>query len=316
MRLKKMAQGLATYLPITNFIQRNTGGTDDARYCYSVWLRHLTGAHCAGLPTDPKIVAELGPGDSIGIGLAAILSGAEQYCAFDVREFATNERNVRIFDSLCELFADRAAIPDSNEYPEVKPELNDYSFPRGVLSEERLSGALAPQRRASIRASIMDRSENSRVRYIVPWDDFKGLREESVDMIFSQAVLEHVDDLPRTYASIHRWLKPGGYMSHQIDFRSHGTAEAWNGHWTYSDVTWRIMRGRRPYLINRVPCSEHLRLIREDGFEVLTAIATHSESGVERKSLAPRFRGLSDEDLTTSSLFVQARKRSSNLEID
>jgi SAM-dependent methyltransferase len=308
MRLKKIVQGLATYLPITKFIQRRTGGSDDARYCYSVWLRHLTNARRAGLPTDPKIVAELGPGDSLGIGLAALLSGAEQYYAFDVREFANNERNARIFDTLCELFAARAPIPDSNEYPEARPRLDDYGFPHQLLTDERLSRSLDPERLASIRASIADRSDRSKVRYVVPWHDFQGLPAESVDMVYSQAVLEHVDDLPATYTAIHRWLKRGGTMSHQIDFRSHGTAEGWNGHWTYSDLTWRIMRGKRPYLINRAPCSTHLRLIREAGFEILTTVPARSDSAVPRTSLAPRFRGLSDDDLTTSGLFVQARK--------
>jgi len=50
-------------------------------------------------------------------------------------------------------------------------------------------------------------------------------------------------------------------------------------------------------------------LIREPGFEILTAIATHNESGVERRSLAPRFRDLSDEVINTNGLFVHARKR-------
>src|SRR5689334_3926898 len=53
-----------------------TGGSSSARYCYSVWLRHLSMAARLGLNTDPKDVAELGPGHSIGVGLAALLSGA------------------------------------------------------------------------------------------------------------------------------------------------------------------------------------------------------------------------------------------------
>lgn len=32
-------------------------------------------------------------------------------------------------------------------------------------------------------------------------------------MIFSQAVLEHVDDLEHTYKTLYRWLKKGGIMS-------------------------------------------------------------------------------------------------------
>ena len=303
-----MIRGLATYLPIEKFIQCRTGGSDDARYCYSIWLRHLTHARRAGLPTEFKVVAELGPGDSLGIGLAALLSGSEQYYAFDIREFASNERNEQIFDRLCELFAQRSVIPDSREYPEAKPQMNDYSFPHEILSNERLSRSLEAGQLTSIRASLKGRGESSRIRYITPVHHSHGPPEESVDMVFSQAVLEHVDDLEATYRAIHRWLKRGGYMSHQIDFRCHGTAAVWNGHWAYSDFAWRVARGRRLFLLNRAPCSMHLRLIREAGFEIVTQIPVHCASELRRESLAARFRCLSDDDLTTSGLFVQARK--------
>lgn len=303
-----MLRGVATWLPIDRLVQRSTGGTDDARYCYSIWLRHMRVAHQSGLRVDPTAVAELGPGDSLGIGLAALISGAEQYYAFDVREYANTERNIRIFDDLCTLFQQRAAIPGPDAFPQIKPPLADYSFPAEVLTDQRLALATAPDRLAAIRASITDRSTTSRIRYVVPWFNSTVVPEGSVDLVFSQAVLEHVDDLAGTYAATYRWLKPGGYMSHQIDLRSHDTAETWNGHWTYSDWTWRIIRGKRSYLINRVPASEHLRLIRQSGFEVVAALPARSESTIQRGALAPRFASLSDDDLTTSGLFVQARK--------
>ena len=61
--LKKLAIGAATYLPgKRNLWIASTGGTTSARYCYSVWLRHMKKAAQAGLNTNPKVVAELGPG--------------------------------------------------------------------------------------------------------------------------------------------------------------------------------------------------------------------------------------------------------------
>ncbi len=34
-------KGMATYIPgIYGLVSKYTGGTDSARYCYSVWLRH------------------------------------------------------------------------------------------------------------------------------------------------------------------------------------------------------------------------------------------------------------------------------------
>ena len=146
------------------------------------------------------------------------------------------------------------------------------------------------------------------ITYRAPWSDPAVIQEKSVDLIYSQAVLEHVDDLPTAYRCMHHWLKPGGYVSHRIDFRSHGLSEAWNGHWACSDLLWQIVRGRRPYLINREPCSTHMDLLREYGFTVKTQIATSTVSAIHRSELSRRFVGMRDSDLSTSGVFVVARK--------
>lgn len=134
------------------------------------------------------------------------------------------------------------------------------------------------------------------------------MKDESIDTIFSQAVLEHVDDLAHTYEALYRWLKPGGFMSHQIDFRCHGSAREWNGHWAYSDSVWRLMAGSRPYSLSRQPHSTHIDLLRKSGFEVVCDAKIENHSGIQRKHLASRFKNMSDDDLTTSGAFVLAVK--------
>ena len=110
MRIEKLIKGLATYVPVLNRLtMRGTGGTVSARYCYSVWLRHLVLAHEQGLRKIPDTVAELGPGDSLGSGLAALLCGSERYFGLDVKSYAPTDRNRQIFDELVELFQRRAA---------------------------------------------------------------------------------------------------------------------------------------------------------------------------------------------------------------
>ena len=74
-----------------------TGGTVSARYCYSVWSRHLSILQRSGLPTTFKTMVELGPGDSLGIGLAALLSGVERYIALDVVQHASGAQNTADF---------------------------------------------------------------------------------------------------------------------------------------------------------------------------------------------------------------------------
>jgi hypothetical protein len=98
-------------------------------------------------------------------------------------------------------------------------------------------------------------------------------------------------------------------MSHRIDFKSHDFARDWNGHWTFSDRLWNLIRGRRRFAINRAPLSTHLRLIEANGFEIVQVERATRDSSLARDDLAPRFRNLSDEDLETASAMIQAVKR-------
>jgi len=102
---KTLRKGGHIFLPATGrFFRELTGDTDSARYCYAVWLRHLTMSRESGLSDTPRVVAELGPGDSIGIGIAALLTGAEKYYAFDVCRYATNQRNIVFSRNCCACF--------------------------------------------------------------------------------------------------------------------------------------------------------------------------------------------------------------------
>lgn len=309
MKLKSKAvlSGLATYIPGYDYM-RPTGGTGSARYCYSIWLRHLILGHANGLHASmPSVVAELGPGDSIGIGLAALLSGVQKYYALDLVRYTDLKNNLAIFDELVCLFKNRESVPGDQEFPLANPKLNCYEFPFQLLNEEALSAALDPKRVEAIRASIEHSdAEKSMITYKAPWADPKIIQDNSIDMIYSQAVLEHIDDLSGVYKAMHHWLKPTGVMSHQIDFKCHGKADTWNGHWTYSDIAWKVVVGQRPYLLNREPHSTHVRLLQENGFNIVCDAVVRSASVLRRGQLARRFRELSDEDLATSGAFILA----------
>ena len=316
MSLTPYLKGIATYVPglyphLVGLIRPGrTRGTDSARYCYSVWLRHLVMAARQGLPTNPKTVAELGPGDSLGTGIAALLCGVDTYYAFDLVQYATNDRNLKVLDELLNLFHRRAPIPADSEFPEVLPRLVSYEFPAHILSDEQLSRSLAHERVQSIRRALVrltfEPINGIRVCYRVPWDNAEVIQPNSVDMVFSQAVLEHVGDLQSTYRALFQWLKPTGYMSHTIDFRSHGISKEWNGHWSFSDLEWKLVHGRRPWLLNRQPHSIHLRLAEQNRFKIVSDVRQQDLGGLDRRHLARTFQALSEQDLTTSSTFIQA----------
>lgn len=311
MKLRPLITGIATLVPGVKRIRPNGGGaTASARYCYSVWLRHLVMAHKNALNTFPRTVAELGPGDSLGIGLSALASGAERYYALDVVPYSSPERNLSIFDEIIALFRQRTDIPGREELPAVKPYLDDYSFPSDILTAARLEEALDDVRLERIRHSIKTPNrQESLIDYIVPWFDDGRIRHKSVDMLYSQTVLQHVDELAHTYQTMYDWLRDDGYISHQIDLTCRDTSEHWNGHWTLSDFQWKLIRGKRPYLINRVPHSQHLELLRESGFRVVCDKTVLEESKIGRQHLAKRFSQISDEDLTTRGAFIQAVKQ-------
>ena len=269
-------------------------------------------AQKSGLPTRLDTVAELGPGESLGTGLAALLSGAHRYYALDVVPHSETSQNLAILDELVELFQRREDIPDNAEFPSVKPIIDSYAFPRNILSEELLENALHWERIASLRKDILAaevRSEqSSQITYFVSWNDSKVIKDCSIDMVYSQACMEHVDDLQITYQALYRWLKPGGFMSHEIDFRSHRTTREWNGHWAYSDLVWRLIRGARPYFLNRQPLSTHLEHMLYAGFQIVSENRYTRTTGIGREELAPRFANISDLDLATGAAFIQSVK--------
>jgi SAM-dependent methyltransferase len=303
---RRLLTGLATYAPgFERLSERSTGGTDSAEYCYQVWLRHLILAHDQGLPTDPQTVLELGPGDSLGTGIAALLTGARTYIAVDLVEYAAGATTAELVGPLCELLSQRS--------PATVPALPDRptDFPHDVLDSERLKASLDPERVRAVRAAAMEPGrEHDGILVEYHAGPRKSLElEGTADLVFSQAVLEHVDDLEQAYGRIYAALRPGAYTSHTIDFKSHSFARTWDGHWTFSDRSWSLIRGRRRFAINRVPLSRHLELMETAGLEIVHVYRTISPSAIARGELAPRFRSLTDDDLVTASAVIQAVKR-------
>ena len=140
------------------------------------------------------------------------------------------------------------------------------------------------------------------------WTEAAILRPHSVDWVFSQSVLEHIDDLDTTYRALALWLTPGGHMSHLIDFSSHSLTREWNGHWALGDVTWRALRGRRPYLLNREPYAAHLRRAAANGFVTVLERRNKRFDGLIPEQFAPPFRDMSEEDARTAMAFLVSRK--------
>lgn len=256
----------------------------------------------------PAVIAELGPGDSLGTGLAALLCGCEKYLALDLFAYGNVALNVKIFDELVELFSKRAAVPDAREYPGLIPNLDNYRFPAHIITEGLLASAMAPERLAAIRKELaVPAASNRFINYFVPWEA-GDIQNETVDLVFSQSVLQYTD-LDLVYPAMNTWLKPGGMMAHVIDFSSLGTAKQWNGHRAYSSLEWKLLRIGKKMPLNRSYPTLHKTYLEKNNFNLLNLISYKKEGGLATHQFAKEFRHLSDDDAGTYAAYLLSVKK-------
>ena len=306
-KVPHLIKGSLTSVPVLNAWRgrrATTGGSDSARYCYSVWFRHLVRLNSYGFKVAGMRIGELGPGDSIGAGLAALLSGASQYVGLDIFPFSVRAELATLFDDLVDMFLKKEPIPDNREFPHVRPSLCSYEFPERLIEWTKFMSRVEGIR-AEIEASLTTRSL---VTYRAPWSSPEEIARSSLDLIFSQAVLEHVDELEQVYRSMFLWLKPGGWGFHVIDFSAHHLSPFWNGHWAYSNREWKLVRGHREFLLNREPLSSHLALAQEAGFHLVAVERVYSENGCGKRLFIGAVQNTWVEDAETQAPIVVLRK--------
>lgn len=269
----------AVYWRITPLLLKDAFGAVErksANHFADVWQAHHSIARANGLKF-PKVFAEIGPGGAMGVGLCALLAGAQRCIGLDEFEHASKSLNTEIFRDLIRL--------------------GDWS---GV-SEERIN---------AIELAIKSQPNplGLELSYKTPMSAAAEIESSSVDFLISSVVMEHVENITDTYKLCARLLKPGGIMSHLIDFKSHGTANRWNGYWCYDHNRWRKISGNRPYLLNRAPYSAHIEAIAKLPFKIIWTERDTCYDGVARSDLAKEFTYLSDEDLTIRSARILARR--------
>lgn len=280
---------------------------------FALWLRTIDFLRRERVPVaELKNVVEVGPGDSLGIGMMALLTVATAYTALDHRQMVASISNKKILNELISLLIQKTNIPGDEDNPKMYPKLSDYAITSELLATLHISPDhinAVGRKIEGVLKSLQDPTfDTPMIRYGVlnNWSQF--LRKDSADFIFSNAVMEHVDDTRGMYQLHYSWLKSGGYAFHVIDFKSHGTAPGWDGHWAYGKAEWGLVRGASKYLINRLSCSEHLNLLTASGFDILKCERYRARSTISRSQLSSDFSSMSDEDLGTSTAVVLVQK--------
>ncbi len=132
-------------------------------------------------------------------------------------------------------------------------------------------------------------------------------------IVLSNAVLEHVADVPRGLEQLARVTAPGGLHLHQVDFRDHRNFARPLEYLTVASAEFkRIFIPVRGECGNRWRHSQFLQGFLDAGFEVskfepnVFASADYQRS--VRARLAPEFAALTDDDLRILSGQIVARR--------
>lgn len=254
---------------------------------YSLWRRlgafkhgHMHSAHYAINVIETHInrmggvdkilgatCLELGPGDSLASALIARAYGAEKVYMVDAGSFI--DRKMAVYHHLAELL--RAAglkcpdIADCQNVDQMLVKLNASYLTQGLSS-------------------------------------LKSIETSSIDLIWSQAVLEHVrlSEVDQTFLELRRIIRPSGCMSHRIDYKDHLDASLNN--LRFSEKLWETeFMAKSGFYTNRIRQSEMLNIIERSGFKTeIINVDKWRTLPIERKRMNNKFSSLHEEDLIIS----------------
>ncbi|MGH9581477.1 MAG: class I SAM-dependent methyltransferase [Bryobacteraceae bacterium] len=151
----------------------------------------------------------------------------------------------------------------------------------------------------------------ARIEYIAPGDASRtSLPAESIDVVFSNSVLEHVpaESIRKIMKESYRVLKPGGLVIHSANCGDHYAycdrkITAIN-YLLYSEKQWRMWNNPLQYQ-NRLRPEDFLAVTRDTGFRVILAKHKAQEKlleALERMKVAPEFVQYSPEQLAATSI--------------
>lgn len=250
------------------------GKMDSTAYAIEVSCRHV--GRYLELGGSPGFAGlELGPGDSIASAAIARSLGATRMYLVDVGAFAL--RDMRIYERVIEGMR-RAGMS-------VDPAIVLDSFD-GFL--------------ASCNAAYLCEGIRS----------LAALPSGSVDVVWSQAVLEHIrlHDFDELQSQLHRILRPGGLASHRVDLQDHLGGGLNN--LRFSRATWEAeWMVRSGFYTNRLRFGSILERFRDAGFAVEDVHPDRwPQVPLARESLAEEFRQLSDDELRICGFDVVLRR--------
>lgn len=248
------------------------GAMDDAGYACSVFESHVRASGLHGELAGRRIL-ELGPGDSVATAVIASAHGA------------------------------RAVLVDAGRFAQAAPA--SYA---GLVAHLRERGLEAPD--ISRCRDLDELLAACGARYLTGGlRSLQGIESSSVDLIFSQAVLEHVrrNEFLQTQRECARILSAGGVCSHRVDLRDHLDGRLNN--LRFPERVWEsAFFVNSGFYTNRIQFDAMLAMFEQAGFAVHVSEVRRWESlPIARAKLAAAFRGIPDRTLSVCGFDVVLR---------
>lgn len=253
-----------------------------------------------GQQLDGWATVEIGTGWSPIIPIVFWINGQRQCDTFDVAPLLKREL---FFQTLQQLAANPIALAPQPMSPEKRAAVTDK------LRRLRNSSVIEP--------SVANALHQCGIRYHPQCDAAQtGLPDGSVDLVFSNVVLEHVPviEVHRLFAEARRILRPNGYMAHLIDPSDHFS----HGDAAISPINFlrfsrsEFSRYNTSFMYqNRIRAGAWRDLIEQHGFEIEVwdcVVNDKALSALPDLPLHQEFDALDPRDLCTTAVWVVARR--------
>lgn len=251
------------------------GSMEHPEYAHDVFVTHFRRVDFPG-KADGFTALEIGPGDTLFSAMIARAYGAAQCYLVDVGRFARND--VAPYLAMEEWLSRRGLV-----VPTVKcaTSLNEVL---AVCGATYLADGVS---------------------------SLRSLPDQSVDFVWSQAVLEHIrraEFLPMM-REVRRVLRPDGVCSHRVDLKDH-LGGALNN-LRFSAKVWESnFMACSGFYTNRIRYKEMLSFFEAAGFQVdVCQMDRWNNLPTPRSKLSLDFRTLTEDDLCVSGFDVILRAR-------
>ena len=237
------------------------GSMDNHIYAFKVFKSHIDKVN--GWPIDGKKILEIGPGDGIS---TAIIAASYNASAVLIDSVDHVNNDIDLYIELCSFLKDQSLNPP-------------------LITKKDTVG------------SILQKCNS---RYLTDGvDSFAKVDTDSIDIVFSQAVLEHIekDIFAREIKECFRVSKNKSVSSHEVDLRDHLSENLNN--LRFSEKIWESSFFKSSgFYTNRIQLEEMKSFFTDAGFRFkIISVDSWDALPIKKEKLNKYFRSLSDENL-------------------